>query len=183
MAGVTIVAADSTADDTVYLLGREIDNSLSLYTNDLAGTSTLVGPISGLPTGVSVGNFAIATLLASERPGDDPEEPSGGDSGGSETGGSGGGDREPEDSEGADTVVPSPLPPASAQPAPTLAPTGPGAAIGVGSTLVGLSLGTGVGVFLGLGLTAGLLGSGARSPKGGGQKTARKHPRAHSERA
>lgn len=174
MAGVTIVAADSAADDTVYLLARETDNSLSLYTNDLAGTSTMVGAISGLPLGVDAGNFAIATLLESERSEDDTEESSGDDSGGSEPGGSGGGEREPEDSDGVDTVLTSPLPPASA---PQLAPTGPVLALGLGSTLVGLSLGTGVGVLLGLGITAALVGPGVFSRVRRG-----KHPRAHSER-
>ncbi|MDR9434927.1 hypothetical protein, partial [Pontimonas sp.] len=159
MDGITIVAADHTADDTVYVLGRDIDSNFSLYTNDLAGTSTLVGAITGLSTGVSVGNFAIATLLADERVGEDTEEGSGGDSGDDEPGGSGGGDREPEDSDGVDTIVSTPLPPATLPPGqPELAPTGPVTAIASGSTLLGLGLGTGVGALLGFGLTVGLTG-------------------------
>ena len=168
MDGVTIVAADHTADDTVYVLGRDIDSNVSLYTSDLAGTSTLVGAITGLPTGVSVGNFAIATLLADERVGADIEEGSGGDSGDDEPGGSGGGDREPEDSDGVDTIVSTPLPPATLPPGkPELAPTGPVTAIASGSTLLGLGLGTGVGALLGFGLTVGLSGGATRETTGG----------------
>jgi hypothetical protein len=180
MDGITIVAADHTADDTVYVLGRDIDSNVSLYTNDLAGTSTLVGAITGLPTGVSVGNFAIATLLADERVGEDTEEGSGGDSGDDEPGGSGGGDREPEDSDGVDTIVSTPLPPATLPPGqPELAPTGPVTAIASGSTLLGLGLGTGVGALLGFGLTVGLTGGatgrlrgaiGPRKRQRGGQR-------------
>jgi hypothetical protein len=79
-----IIAADSAADDTVYFVTS--DGSLAtLYRLQLVTNSptvavvTLVGvlTVSGTTTTPNIGGFAIATLLDTERPGDDSGDSTG----------------------------------------------------------------------------------------------------------
>ena len=73
-----IVAADSTADGMLYLIGYVSGTKTStLYSLDPAtgGVTTSIGVISGIATGKTAENLAIATLLASERPADPPPAP------------------------------------------------------------------------------------------------------------
>jgi hypothetical protein len=70
-----IVAADSTADGTLYLIGYVSGTKTStLYSLDPAsgGVTTSIGVITGIAAGKTAENLAIATLLDSERPADPP---------------------------------------------------------------------------------------------------------------
>ena len=110
LTGENVFGADTTADGTVYLLGVDGSDNGTLYTTDLAGTTTQVGTIS-LGTGVTAGNLAIATLLDSER----VEEDSG------DSGDSGDSSESDSDSDDEDTPAPAAVPPPA--PAPVPAPT------------------------------------------------------------
>ena len=72
-----IVAADSTADGTLYLIGYVSGTKTStLYSLDPAtgGVTSSIGVISGIAAGKTAENLAIATLLDSERPADPPPQ-------------------------------------------------------------------------------------------------------------
>lgn len=78
-----IVAADSTADGTLYLIGYVSGTKTStLYSLDPAtgGVTSSIGVISGIAAGKTAENLAIATLLDSERPADPPPQPQSEDS-------------------------------------------------------------------------------------------------------
>ena len=78
-----IVAADSTADGTIYLIGYVSGTKTStLYSLDPAtgGVTTSIGFITGIAAGKTAENLAIATLLDSERPADPPPQPQSDDS-------------------------------------------------------------------------------------------------------
>ena len=73
-----IVAADSTADGTLYLIGYVSGTKTStLYSLNPAtgGVTTSIGVITGIAAGKTAENLAIATLLDSERPADPPPAP------------------------------------------------------------------------------------------------------------
>ena len=72
-----IVAADSTADGTLYLIGYVSGTKTStLYSldPDTGGVTSSIGVISGIAAGKTAENLAIATLLDSERPADPPPQ-------------------------------------------------------------------------------------------------------------
>jgi hypothetical protein len=73
-----IVAADSTADGTLYLIGYvSATKTSTLYSLDPAtgGVTTSIGVITGIAAGKTAENLAIATLLDSERPAEPPPSP------------------------------------------------------------------------------------------------------------
>lgn len=75
--GEEIVAADTTAGGAIYLLGYDSTAETStLYSLDPAsgGSTTKIAGITGLASGETAENLAIATLLTAERPEETEEE-------------------------------------------------------------------------------------------------------------
>jgi hypothetical protein len=75
--GEEIVAADTTADGAIYLLGYDSTAETStLYSLNPAsgGATTKIAGITGLASGETAENLAIATLLTAERPEETEEE-------------------------------------------------------------------------------------------------------------
>ena len=106
LTGENVFAADTAADGTIYILGVDGSDNATLYTTDPAGATTSIGAIT-LGAGVTVANFAIGTLLDSERTSDDSEESDSGDS----------------DSNSDDSTTPAPAPVPPPVPPPAPAPT------------------------------------------------------------
>ena len=115
LTGENVFAADTAADGTIYVLGVDGSDNATLYTTDPAGATTSIGAIT-LGAGVTVANFAIGTLLDSERTSDDSEESDSGDSGDSDDS-----DRDNDDPP-APAVVPPPAPAPAPVPTPEPAP-------------------------------------------------------------
>ncbi len=115
LTGESVLAADTAADGTVYILGVDGSDNATLYTTDPAGATTSIGAIT-LGAWVTVANFAIGTLLDSERTSDDSEESDSGDSGDSDDS-----DRDNDDPP-APAVVPPPAPAPAPVPTPEPAP-------------------------------------------------------------
>jgi hypothetical protein len=107
-----IVAADSTAHGTLYLIGYVSGTKTStLYSLDPAtgGVTTSIAVITGLAAGKTAENLAIATLLDSERPADPPAQSRSDDS-----------DSDRDDEEVAEEAPPPPPPPVYKPPTKTL---------------------------------------------------------------
>ena len=115
LTGESVLAADTAADGTIYILGVDGSDNATLHTTDPAGATTSIGAIT-LGAGITVANFAIGTLLDSERTSDDSEESESGDSGNSDDS-----DRDNDDPP-APAVVPPPTPAPAPAPAPTPEP-------------------------------------------------------------
>ena len=126
ISGPAVVGADATVDGTVYLMTIDDGDDNYLYFTDLAGTTTLVGQVTGFPAGVKAENLAIATLLDSERT--EPEQP-----------GEDNGDNRRDDDDDDEVVVVAPAPPLQPELAPTGAHTS-GIAVGIALFLVALGI-------------------------------------------